>query len=134
MINSWNKMPNFTIIQGDKDTGKTTLVFYMCQRFGLYYVKVKNGVNDIRQLLKMMTPNSNTVFHLVDFDKASLQAKNALLKITEETPVGNYIVITGARQLKTLESRAKKIVMSVYKFEELTDFMLEYLKKISNNL
>ena len=67
IINSWKEMPNFTIIQGDKNTGKTSLVFYMCEKFGLHYVKMKNGINDIRQLIKLMSPNSKTVYHFKDF-------------------------------------------------------------------
>lgn len=128
LINSWQSMPPFTIIQGDKNTGKTTLVIYMCEKFNLKYVKMKNGVNDIRQLIKLMTPNSNTVYHFKDFDKASIQAKNALLKITEEPIEGNYIVITGNTQIKTLESRARKLVMSAYSLEELIPFMQNYFE------
>lgn len=126
LINSWKQMPQFTIIQGDKNTGKTTMVLYMCEHFNLKYVKMKNGVNDVRQLVKYMTPNSNTVYHFKDFDKASIQAKNALLKITEETIEGNYIVITGNTQIKTLESRARKLVMSAYSLEEMMTFMQNY--------
>lgn len=128
IINSWKEMPNFTIIQGDKNTGKTSLVFYMCEKFGLHYVKMKNGINDIRQLIKLMSPNSKTVYHFKDFDKASIQAKNALLKITEETPVGNHIVITGSRQIKTLESRARKLTMSSYSLDEIVQYSNKYEK------
>ena len=126
LINSWETMPPFTIIQGDRNTGKTTMVLYMCEHFDLKYVKMKNGVNDVRQLIKYMTPNSNTIYHFKDFDKASIQAKNALLKITEEPIVGNYIVITGNTQIKTLESRARKLVMSAYSLEEMTSYMQKY--------
>ena len=126
LINSWKQMPQFTIIQGDRNTGKTTLVLYICEHFNLKYVKMKNGVNDVRQLVKYMTVNSNTVYHFKDFDKASIQAKNALLKITEETPMGNYIIITGSNQIKTLESRARKLVMSAYTIEEMSSFMQNY--------
>lgn len=126
LINSWKDMPPFTIIQGDRNTGKTTMVLYMCEHFDLRYVKMKNGVNDVRQLIKYMTPNSNTVYHFKDFDKASLQAKNALLKITEETIPGNHIVITGNTQIKTLESRARKLVMGAYSLADMSSFMQKY--------
>lgn len=128
IINHWKEMPNFTIIQGDKNTGKTTLIIYLCEKFNLHYVKMKNGINDVRQLIKLMSPNSNTVYHFKDFDKASIQAKNALLKITEETPVGNHIVISGSRQIKTLESRARKITMSAYSLEDIVQYSNEFNK------
>ena len=125
LINSWEKIPNFIIIKGDKNTGKTTLTFAICEKFNMHYVKMGNSVNDVRELVKLMTPKSNTVYHFKDFDKASLQAKNALLKITEETPEGNTIIITGNTQINTLESRARKIIMSAYTLDE----MMEYMKK-----
>lgn len=120
LINSWSKLPNFVIIQGDKNTGKHFMVLYLCEKFNLYYVKVNNSVKDIRNLINLMEPNSNTIYHLDNFDEASLQAKNALLKVTEEAVPGNYIVITGGPQIKTLESRARKLIMAPYSYEELS--------------
>lgn len=129
IINAWKQLPQFLIIQGDEDTGKKTLLLYMCEKFQLNYVKVKNGIKDVRELIKLMTPNSNTLYHFEDFDRASIQAKNALLKITEEPVVGNYIAITGKSQIKTLESRARKIVMNPYTEMEV----LEYMQKFYDN-
>lgn len=128
LINSWSEMPNFIIIKGDRNTGKTTLALAMCEKFNMHYVKMKNGVNDVRELIKLMAPNSNTVYHFKDFDKASIQAKNALLKITEETPVGNTIIITGSTQIRTLESRARKLVMGAYSLEEMRPYMQKYIQ------
>lgn len=126
IINAWKNLPQFLIIQGDRNTGKTKLTLYLCERFGLKYVKMNNSVNGIRELIKLMTPGSNTVYHFKDFDRASIQAKNALLKITEEPIDGNYIVITGNRQIATLESRAKKLVMNAYTFDEMSAYMQKY--------
>lgn len=126
IINAWEKLPQFIIVQGDDDTGKKTLLFYICEKFNLNYVKVKNGIKDVRELIKLMTPNSNTLYHFEDFDRASIQAKNALLKITEEPIAGNYIAITGKSQIKTLESRARKIVMNPYTQLEVVEYMQKY--------
>lgn len=126
LINSWDKMPQFLIIQGPKNTGKTTLLLHLCKKFNLNYVKMKNGINDIRNLLDVMAKNSNTVYHFKDFDSASIRAKNALLKITEEPIEGNYIVVTGSTQIKTLESRAQKLVMNSYSQSEMVDYMSKY--------
>ena len=125
LINRWKTLPNFIIIQGDRHTGKTHLTTYLCEKFGMHYVAMKNGIGDIRSLLDIMVENSNAVYHFKNFDKASIQAKNALLKVTEETPAGNVIVITGSSQIGTLESRAIKLVMSAYTEAE----MVEYLSK-----
>jgi len=126
LISNWKVLPNFIIIQGERHSGKTYLVKQLCKEFNKYYVEMHNGINDVRNLVKQMAINSNAVYHFKDFDKASIQAKNALLKITEETPAGNVIVITGSTQLSTLESRAIKITMSAYTEEEMLTFLGSY--------
>ena len=129
IISRWEDIPNFVIIQGDLHTGKTNLVKYICSVFGYSYVLVNNSVSSVRELISVMAPNSKILYHFKDFDKASIQAKNALLKVTEETPVGNKIVITGSNQLSTLESRAIKLIMASYKEDE----MVRYFGKYYNN-
>lgn len=123
IINKWQILPNFLIIQGDKHSGKTNLTLYLCEKFGLYYKKMNKSVKDVRSLIDVMKPNSNTVYHFKDFNDATSQAKNALLKITEEPVPGNYIVITGGPQIKTLESRARRIVMEPYTLSEMKEYM-----------
>lgn len=126
LIKNWGTLPQFIIIQGDKHTGKTYFISYLCNIFKLHYVRMNNGINDVRSLLDAMVPDSNTIYHFKDFDSASLQAKNALLKITEEPIRGNYIIITGSSQLKTLESRARKIIMAPYKESDVKQYMKKY--------
>lgn len=132
IINKWKTLPQFIIISGDEHTGKTHLITYLCSKFNLHYIKMKNGVGDVRKLIDIMEPNSETVYHFKNFDQASIQAKNALLKITEEPIPGNYIIITGSSQLKTLESRARRIHMNPYSKEEVIKFMANYF--VSDNL
>ena len=126
IIDKWKQLPQFIILQGDTDTGKHQLAIYMCQKFNLHLVKMKNSVSEIRSLIGKMSIGANTVYYFDDFDKASLQAKNALLKITEEPVQDNYIIIAGSRQLKTLESRAYKIIMSGYSIEDMKQAMTVY--------
>lgn len=126
MINKWNNLPNFLIIQGDNHTGKTYLTLYLCEKFKLHYMKLNNSANEVRDLITNMKPNTNVLYHFKNFHEASLQAKNALLKVTEEPVPGNYIVITGAPQIKTLQSRARIINMNPYTQDELYRFMQSY--------
>ena len=126
IINRWDRLPNFIIIQGERHSGKTYLVKYLCEKFNKYYVEMHNGINDVRNLVNQMTKNSGAIYHFKNFDKASIQAKNALLKITEETPEGNVIVITGNTQLNTLESRAIKIIMEAYSENEMVEYLSNY--------
>ena len=126
IIDSWDNLPPFVIIQGDEHMGKNYLVLYLCKKYGLYYNKMSNKVEDIRDLLRKMVAGSKMVYHFDNFHTASLAAKNALLKITEEPKEGNYIIITGGPQLKTLESRARRIVMNPYSEAEIKQFMRAY--------
>lgn len=130
IIDRWVTPPNFIIVQGERHSGKTHLITYICDKFNLFYKQVNISIKDIRNLINVMTPHSKMVYHLKDFDKASLRAKNALLKIAEETPEDNYIIISGSQQLKTLESRARKIVMEPYTISELTEFTALNFKQL----
>ena len=135
IIERWQTMPQFLMIQGDKHTGKTHMVIYLCQKFKLYYHLMGNSIDDVRALVKSMVKNSNTVYHFKDFDKASIQAKNALLKIAEEPIEGNYIVITGSSQLKTLESRARILIMSAYDKQDVLNYAMQtYDENVANGL
>ena len=134
LIKNWNKLPNFLIIQGEEHSGKNHLVLYLCQLFKLHYKEVPKSVKEIRNLVDVMAPNSNTIYHLKNFDDASIQAKNALLKVTEEPIPGNYIVITGGPQIKTLQSRARLIIMSPYKYNDIENMYTKYYTNIDSRL
>ena len=126
IIEKWDSMPPFVIIQGDEHMGKTYLTTYLCKKFKLYYRELDNSVSTVRKLVSQMKPNGRTVYHFKNFHTASLEAKNALLKVTEEPVQGNYIVITGGPQLKTLESRARRILMAPYSESEMYTYMNAY--------
>ncbi len=126
LIKNWTTMPSFTIIQGNNDMGKTYFVKYLCKKYGLGYMLLDNKVDTVRKLVASSKPNGNIVYHFKDFHLASVNAKNALLKITEEPLEGNYIAITGLKQLDTLESRARIIKMQPYTDEELLEFIEKY--------
>lgn len=123
LIKNWKTMPSFLIVQGNNDMGKTYFVKYLCKKFGLGYMLLDNKVDTVRKVVSTAVPNENIVYHFKDFHLASVNAKNALLKITEEPLQGNYIVITGLKQIDTLESRARIIKMQPYSDEELQEFI-----------
>lgn len=123
LIKNWNTMPSFTIIQGSDDMGKTYFTKYLCNKFKLNYMLLDNKVDTVRKLVSNQTSNSGMLYHFKDFHKASINAKNALLKITEEPLPGNHIVITGLKQIDTLESRARIIKMQPYSDDELQEYI-----------
>ena len=123
LIKNWTTMPSFLIVQGNNDMGKTYFIQYLCKRFGLGYMLLDNKVDTIRKLVSTVKPNENIVYHFKDFHLASVNAKNALLKITEEPLQGNYIAISGLKQIDTLESRARIIKMQPYTDGELQEYI-----------
>lgn len=123
LIKNWDTMPSFLIVQGNNDTGKTFFIKYLCKRYGLGYMLLDNKVDTVRKLVSTAKPNGNIVYHFKDFHLASINAKNALLKITEEPLPGNYIAISGLKQLDTLESRARILRMQPYTDEQLQEYV-----------
>ena len=81
LIDKWKEMPPFVIIQGDEHTGKTYLTLYLCRKYGLRYKKISNRVDDVRSLINVMQPFSNTLYHFDNFHTASINAKNASVNI-----------------------------------------------------
>lgn len=134
LISTWKSFPNFLIIKGERHSGKKYLISYLCEnQFKLKFdceLLNKAGVQDIREFVKNMVPNANIVFYIDNFEKASIESKNALLKITEETPPGNYIVISDQNPLETLESRAVIINMEPYKLTDLLELYIEKFPEI----
>ena len=123
LIKNWTTMPSFLIVQGNNDTGKTYFVKYLCKKYNLGYMLLDNKVETIRKLVTTAKTGTGIVYHFKDFHLASSAAKNALLKITEEPLPGNYIAITGLKQIDTLESRARIIKMQPYSDKELQEFI-----------
>ena len=123
IIDKWEDLPRFLIIQGEKDSGKNYIIKYLCDKFGIKYEYKSNAVSAVRELAGLEYIREKTLYHFEDFDTASIQAKNALLKIAEE-PIDNmYIVLTGRKQLDTLESRAKKLLMTPYTETDIIEFV-----------
>ena len=128
IIEKWSKLPQFIIIVGEEHSGKTYLTQYLCEKYGLFYKQMTNDIKSVKHLVDVMAPNSKTLYHFKDFHKASIQARNALLKVTEEPIEGNYIVITGASQLATLESRGRKIIMEPYYINDVLEYGSKYFE------
>lgn len=116
-----NKFPKFCVITGQAGSGKKTIVEHIHKQFKDVVFSVHGtSVDDIRQMITECNRLS-AVRHLClipDADGMSVQAKNALLKVTEEPPKNTYIIMTLEdinNTLETIRSRA-----SVYKMESYT--------------
>ena len=76
MINKWTSLPNFLIIQGDQHMGKRYLTIWLAEKFNLSYRELNKSVASIRDTIAKLRSNDNILYHLDNFESASLAAKN----------------------------------------------------------
>ena len=116
--------PRFIIITGEKGSGKKTLANYIAKHL-LKAIQIEpgNGVEAVREAItNSYRCAGTTVYIFPDADKMSTQAKNAMLKITEEPPRQAYFIMTVESMnntLGTLKSRGTEIQMESYTDEDL---------------
>ena len=55
IIDKWETLPQFLIIQGDQHTGKSFFAKYLAQRFDLMYKSTDVKVSEVRDVIKGMT-------------------------------------------------------------------------------
>lgn len=124
-----NTFPLFSILTGLEGSGKKTLIRKLmteeCTDCNIYYVpdvKVETIRNTIRDAYRVQSP---TIFVIFDADSMSVNAKNALLKVTEEPPHKARFIMTVCdmnNMLDTIKSRATAYYMEQYKASELLEF------------
>lgn len=118
--------PRFSILVGEKGSGRKLLADQISKTFG--YTVVKNGlaVADIRAMIDNSYKITNPLFYILpDADNMSANAKNALLKVTEEPPNNAYFLMTLEDEnntLETIRSRATIFYMDKYTRDELKQY------------
>ena len=116
----------FILIRGPEHYGKTYLVKYIANHYGMHYKLLDNKVDTIRGSVESSDRNNNNcVYHFKDFEKSSPAAKAALLKVAEETPTGTKIIVTTSAYnfLDTLVSRAYNMNIQPYSKENILDYI-----------
>lgn len=129
-----DRFPKFLIITGPKGSGKKELCKYIAEKLNVFWCfepdcKVETVRNAIWNASKVYSP---TMYVFADADAMSIQARNSLLKITEEPPKNAYFIMTLEdinNTLPTIRSRAVIIRMDSYFINEL----FEYGKSIGMN-
>ena len=129
MIEIWrrsNSFPRFIIITGPKGSGKKTLADFISRDMAAMKVYVENRVDNVREAVEQSYKTSlPTTYIFSDTDKMSVQAKNALLKVTEEPPRKAVFIMTVEdinNTLGTLKSRGTVITMEPYTVKDLKNF------------
>lgn len=131
-ILSWieaGNVPHFIIIVGPRGCGKTMLTKYLADKMNCMYAVSDIKVDAIREIINTAyTATDAIVYHIQNADNMRAEAKNALLKITEEPPKNAYFVMTiqnDSSLLATLKSRAQVLRMEPYRTEELKQYAYE---------
>jgi len=129
-----NNFPKFTIINGNINSGKKTIAKIIAAKLKIQLIISGIKVEDVRDVISLAYKQSEpTIYLLPNIDKMSIQAKNALLKITEEPPKKAYFILTITdinNLIPTLISRATVYSIDPYSKEEL----LEYISYKNYNL
>ena len=112
---SQDKLPRYIIFKGMRGCGRTFITEWLCNQLQASRVNCGKSIDDVRDAIKMAYKNkSKTVYTFINADNMSLQAKNSLLKVTEEPPNDSYFVMTVEdMDLDTLTSRA--VVYNLYR-------------------
>ena len=110
--------PRFTIICGNKQSGRKTIARRIAKALGAYLINSSIKVDDVREIIDLAYKQTEPIVYLLaDVDKMSPAAKNALLKITEEPPRKAYFIMTLQdinNTLATLKSRATVLNIDPY--------------------
>lgn len=129
----YNKhFPRFSIICGVSGSGKKELCKHIAEELDVFWCyepdcKVETIRNAIWDAYKVYSP---TMYVFTEADTMSIQARNSLLKVTEEPPKNAYFIMTLENinnTLPTIKSRATVFHMDNYTVPEL----LEYAKELN---
>ena len=122
-----NKFPRFSILIGEKGSGKKTLANEIGTLLNATVIHIKTGVDDIRTCIEYAYKLKETIVYVIaDCDNMSAGAANALLKVTEEPPQKAYFILTCEsleNLLSTVKSRGVTYMMEPYTYEEKCDFI-----------
>jgi len=118
--------PRFTIICGNKQSGRKTIARYIAKALDAHLINSDIKVDDVREIIDLAYKQTEPIVYLLaDADKMSPAAKNALLKITEEPPRKAYFIMTLQdinNTLETIKSRAVILNIDPYTPNDLIQY------------
>jgi len=134
LLVSNHSFPRFSIITGPVGSGKKTMCDYVCEVFKKYvpncliYKLPDVKIDSIREMTTTSYQATQPMIYIMqDADNMSVQAKNSLLKVTEEPPNNAYFLMTlesADFTLDTIRSRATIYNMDNYTQEELKEYAI----------
>lgn len=122
------KFPRFSILIGEKGSGKKTMAKDIAQMLGAMPVLAGIKAEDIREIIDVSYRVTDTVVYIVaDCDNMSGASASALLKVTEEPPQNAYFILTCENEenlLSTIRSRGVTYMLEPYTYEDKLDFLV----------
>ena len=129
-------LPRFCILTGQTGSGKKTLANWMAEEFkkvhadATIYTLPDVKIDTIREMINLSYKAVSPVMYIIaDADTMSVQAKNSLLKITEEPPNNACFIMTLEtleNTLDTIRSRASVFSLDNYSEDEIREYALRY--------
>ena len=121
------KFPRFSILIGDKGSGKKTLCYEIAKRLDCGTTFVSTKSDDVREMIETSYKvDLPIVYVLADCDNMSSSSANALLKVVEEPPKNAYFILTCENihnLLPTIKSRGVTYMMEPYSYEDKCDYL-----------
>lgn len=133
--NNINSFPHFIVIIGSSGSGKRTLCKTIAHKTSCVYSECSSAVDAVREVIDSSYQSHTKVMYcFADADNMRPQAKNAMLKITEEPPENAYFCLTvcdSGTLLDTIKSRAYIINMEEYSIDDIEKYAVN---KAYNNI
>jgi len=124
---SLSQFPSFTILVAPQGSGKRILAHYIADRLGAEYAPCGVKVDEVREVIETaMTVQTKVVYCFEDADNMRNEAKNSMLKITEEPPKNAYFIMTVENDgniLDTIKSRAVVLHLEPYTRDEISQYL-----------
>lgn len=133
------KFPRFSILIGEKGSGKKELAKSIAQMSGYSaWLAPDIKVDTIRNIIETSYKVDISIFYILpDCDTLSVAAANALLKVTEEPPKNAYFILTCENEdnlLQTIRSRGVTYMLEPYSYEDKCDYISQKYSDIGNEL
>ena len=128
--------PRFSIIVGNKNSGKKLIANYISDKLNATFVPCNLKADDVREVIDESYQQTNLICYMwADADNMSITSKNAILKVTEEPPHQAYFIITLNdinNMIPTIISRGTQFLIDTYNPDELIAYALSKDYKIAN--